>query len=112
MLPTCMDCGGILASEQLRQALHSLGVKTDFGLACSGTEVKTENFECILKILEHNFSLPIFFPQRKTYELRVFFENYLHVQVRVISHFKLYLFSGKTFGAESACYSIIKIHFK
>lgn len=60
MLPTCMDCGGILASEQLRQALHSLGVKTDFGLACSGTEVKTENFECILKILEHIFSLPIF----------------------------------------------------
>lgn len=50
-----------------------------------------------------------FFPRGKTYELRVFFENYLHVRLRVISHFKLYLFSGKTSGAEPACYSIIKI---
>lgn len=73
--------------------------------------MKTGNFECILKILEHDFFLPIF-PQRKTDELRVFFENYLHVRLRLISHFKLYLFSGKTFGAEPACYSIIKIRFK
>lgn len=86
-------------------------MKTYYGLARSGTEVKIGNFECILKILEHNFSLPTF-PWRETYELRVFFENELHIQLRLNSHFKLYLFSGKTFRAEPACYSIITIRFK
>lgn len=36
--------------------------------------MKTGNFECILKILEHDFSLPIF-PRRRTDELSVFFEK-------------------------------------
>lgn len=42
------------------------------------------------------FVLSIFPRGSGEFEIRVFFENYLHV--RPIGHFKLYHFSGETFG--------------